>query len=99
MKKCNEGASKEKKRSHALTCSTATLILLTFVSGYVRARRIDSPRTPIFDESYAGFIVNRYRHSDAHFFDLHPPFGRLLQFNLAVNVLGAPECMYTKVRR
>jgi|MDSY01.1.fsa_nt_gb dolichyl-phosphate-mannose--protein O-mannosyl transferase len=71
--------------------------LITVVAGFVRIHRIDSPRTPIFDESYAGYITNRYRHGNEYFFDLHPPFGRLVQYYVGVVALGAPECMYTKV--
>ena len=70
--------------------------LITVVAGFVRIHRIDSPRTPIFDESYAGYITNRYRHGNEYFFDLHPPFGRLVQYYVGVVALGAPECMYTK---
>jgi len=36
-----------------------------------------------------------YRHGDAHFFDLHPPFSRLLHY-YASTFLDAPECAYTK---
>ena len=72
------------------------LACLTALSGYLRLRNIDNPRTPIFDESYAGVIVNNYRLGKDHFFDLHPPFSRLLQYFIGVFYLQAPECAYSK---
>ena len=70
------------------------LLGITIVAGLLRLRRIDSPRTPVYDESYMGVIVNEYRNGN-HFFDLHPPFSRLLHYYVA-DFLGAPHCEYTK---
>mgnify|MGYP001423567839 CR=1 FL=1 len=53
--------------------------LITVVAGFVRIHGIDSPRTPIFDESYAGYITNRYRHGNEYFFGNGPNNHSLLE--------------------
>ena len=71
------------------------LVAVTVAAGLVRAYRLDSPRTPIYDESYMGVIVHHYKHGE-WFFDLHPPLARLLHYYVAVVLLGAPDCAYNK---
>mmetsp|Transcript_29757 Transcript_29757/g.60806 ORF Transcript_29757/g.60806 Transcript_29757/m.60806 type:complete len:600 (+) Transcript_29757:6-1805(+) len=69
---------------------------ITVLSGVLRFHRLDSPRTPVYDESYMGVIINHYHTGSEHFFDVHPPFSRLLQF-YASRILGYDgDCAYSK---
>ena len=45
---------------------------MTVASFALRARKLDSPRTPVYDESYMGVIVNKYIIGEEFFFDIHP---------------------------
>jgi len=72
-----------------------SLAAVTIAAGLVRAYHLDSPRTPIYDESYMGVIVHQYKRGE-WFFDLHPPLARLLHYYVAGVLLGAPDCAYNK---
>lgn len=85
--------------SQSLSCSEGhlwLLIAITILAGLVRAHRLGSPATPVYDESYMGVIVNQYHSGSEHFFDVHPPFSRLLQYygSLALGYDGS--CAYSK---
>ena len=51
---------------------------LTLTAFLLRARKLNSPATPVYDESYMGVIVNTYLEGKTFFFDIHPPFSRLV---------------------
>ena len=60
---------------------TYTLLAAMTITAFVlRAHMLDSPRTPVYDESYMGVIVNKYIHGNEFFFDIHPPFTRLVYY-------------------
>lgn len=54
-----------------------TLSLLTLSAFITRFYRIEEPNQTVFDEvHFGGFTMNYY--NKEHFFDIHPPLGKLL---------------------
>ena len=68
---------REKKRIDLDEKDAGLLIIFLFIGMFSRFFRLQFPRDVVFDEVYFGNFTNNYLEGE-HFFDIHPPLGRLL---------------------
>ena len=83
--------------SDALVVGSAGIVatVLTLLGAFTRLWRLDSPATPIYDETHVGRFLNWY-HEGAYFFDVHPPLAKLGMFWIAraLGYTGRASCPY-----
>lgn len=64
------------------TLDSYLVVIIFVISFLIRIWNISIPDCVVFDEFHFGQFINDYIHQD-FFFDIHPPFGKLLYFLFA----------------